>query len=129
MVTAKFGIEAGAGALVMDVKGHAGFAELGRDPVCAGASILAMTVAQCTQLMGEEGNLQKEPNIRMKNGRVTVVAKPVPEHFHEALHLFWFGQVGMQALQEAYPQHIELIPFEAALDADSINPDEGESST
>ena len=91
MTTAKFGIEAGAGALVMDVRGHTGFAELGKDPVCAGASVLAMTVAQCVELMGEDGKLQKKPNIRIQNGRVTVVAKPQPEHFHEALHLFWVG--------------------------------------
>lgn len=121
MTTAKFGIEAGAGALVMDVRGHTGFAELGKDPVCAGASVLAMTVAQCVELMGEDGKLQKKPNIRIQDGRVTVVAKPQPEHFHEALHLFWVGQVGMQLLSESYPGNVELTPFEAALDADSIN--------
>ena len=121
MTTAKFGIEAGAGALVMDVRGHTGFAELGKDPVCAGASVLAMTVAQCVELMGEDGKLQKKPNIRIQTGRVTVVAKPQPEHVHEALHLFWVGQVGMQLLSESYPGNVELTPFEAALDADSIN--------
>jgi uncharacterized protein YsxB (DUF464 family) len=137
MTTASFGIEAGAGALVMDVKGHASFAELGEDPVCAGASVLAMTVAQCVKFMHEDGKLQKEPNIRVKNGRVRVVAKPQPEHFHEALHLFYIGQVGMSLLAETYPENLQLFPFEAASgdeegnfqesDAESIN--QKESST
>lgn len=112
MTTAKFGIEPGAGALVMDVRGHAGFAELGKDPVCAGASVLAMTVAQCIQYMGEDGKLQKKPNITIRNGRVTVVAKPDPESFHEALHVFWFGQTGMRLLEEAYPGQVTVRPFE-----------------
>lgn len=121
----------------MDVRGHAGFAELGRDPVCAGASVLAMTVAQCIQCMAEDGKLQKKPNITIRNGRVTVVAKPEPESFHEALHVYWFGQIGMQLLAESYPEQVTLRPFEAASgdvegttqESDAVSINSMESST
>lgn len=112
MTTARFQLEMESGSLIMDVRGHAGFAELGKDPVCAGASVLAMTVAQCVYEMGRRGKLKKKPNVKIRNGRVTVVAKPEPEYFHEALHLFWIGQVGMQLLEESYPEHIQLSQFE-----------------
>ena len=127
MTTAKFWIEAGTSAIVMDVRGHAGFDELGKDPVCAGASVTALTVAQCIDIMAQDGKLQKKPNVTIRNGRVTVVAKPQPEYFHEALHVFWMGQIGMRLLAENYPESVTLIPFEAALGADSIN--QKESST
>jgi len=109
MIDTRF--ESTGGSLVMDVKGHASFAELGKDPVCAGASILAMTVAQCVKSMQEEGKLQKRPTIRIKNGRVLVVCKPRAEHYTEALHTFYVGETGMHLLAESYPGNVSLIPF------------------
>ena len=97
--------------LSMTVKGHAGFAELGKDPVCAGASVIAMTVAQCIQFMQEDGKLQKKPSIVIRNGRTTVTAKPKPEHWAEAFHIFYIAEIGMQLLSEAYPEHASLTPF------------------
>ena len=96
----------------MDVKGHAGFAEMGKDPVCAGASVLAMTVAQCAEDMHGYGKLQKKPTVLIRNGRVRVVVKPEPESFHEALHLYWIAYTGMRLLAESYPQNFELQGFE-----------------
>ena len=52
MIDVKF--EASGENLIMDMKGHASFAEMGKDPVCAGASVLAMTVAQCVGHLGME---------------------------------------------------------------------------
>lgn len=98
-------------ALILDMKGHASFAELGKDPVCAGASILSMTVAQCVQNMGEEKKLQKKPVIRIRNGRVLVICKPKREHFAEALHTFYIGETGMHLLAESYHDNVTLIPF------------------
>ena len=121
MTTAKFKLELESGSIIMDVRGHAGFAEIGKDPVCAGASVLAMTVAQCVHEMGKHGKLKKKPNIRVKNGHVTVVAKPEPEYFHEALQLFWVGQVGFQLLEESYPESVALSAIETVAKADSIN--------
>lgn len=110
MVTAKF--EVGMNYIRMDVKGHAGFAELGQDPVCAGASALAMTVAQCIDGMAKEGKLLKKPGLIIRNGRVSVVAKPKKEYYSEALHVFFVGETGMQLLAESYPDNINFVPFD-----------------
>ena len=104
MVSAEF--SRGTDWITMDVKGHAGFAELGKDPVCAGASVLAMTVAQCVDAMYQTGKLQKKPTLRLQNGRVTVTAKPKKEYFSEALHVFYVGQTGFDLLAAAYPDYI-----------------------
>ncbi len=114
MVTAKFEYIRDKQTLVMNVKGHASFADLGKDPVCAGASVLAMTVAQCAVDLGERGMLQKKPNVTVRNGRVTVIIKPKTEYLYMALSLFGFGQRGMQLLEESYPAHVRLLPFETA---------------
>jgi len=111
MIDANFEYSPDIGYLSMTVRGHAGFAELGKDPVCAGASTLAMTVAQCIEHMHEDGKLQKKPNILIRNGRMTVTAKPKPENFAEAFHIFYIGEIGMQLLSEAYPEHAHFTPF------------------
>ncbi len=116
MTTATFEMCTGAGAILMDVKGHAGFAELGKDPVCAGASVLAMTVAQCAEDMYGYGKLQKKPAIMIRNGRVRVVVKPEPEYYHEALHLYWIAYTGMRLLAESYPENMELKGFETVVE-------------
>lgn len=114
MVTAEFKYIPEKGTLSMNVKGHASFADLGKDPVCAGASVLAMTVAQCAVDLGERGMLQKKPNVTVRNGRVTVIIKPKTEYLYLAFALFGFGQRGMQLLEESYPANVRLLPFETA---------------
>ena len=99
-----------SGAIEMRVQGHAGFRELGKDPVCAGASILAFTVAQCIEVM-EPRKLEKAPNIIIKDGSVRVVVKPKPDFYGEAFHIFAVGEVGFHILSKSYPDHVELIPF------------------
>jgi len=98
-----------SGALEMRVIGHTGFAEMGRDPVCAGASVLAMTAAQCIEAMGNK--LQKAPNLTIRGGNVHVIAKPRPEYYAEAKHIFYVAETGFQLLSQAYPQNVELTSF------------------
>ena len=94
----------------MRVIGHAGFAEAGRDPVCAGASVLAFTAAQCIDTMREQ--LQKKPVIRISGGNVRVIAKPKPEYRANVKQVFLIAQVGYALLQEAYPGSVEVTLFE-----------------
>ena len=111
MITVRFELGTDKEFISMHMYGHAGFAEMGKDPVCAGASVMAMTVSQCIKSMEEAGKLQKRANIIIRNGRVSVVAKPKPEYFSEALHVFYVGEVGMQLLTEAYPGNIDFTPL------------------
>ena len=119
MTTAVFEKLPEKGVLHMDVRGHTGFAELGKDPVCAGASILAMTAVQCLMMMRDKGLLKKKPRVVVRNGHVEITAKPLETAFSEAEHILWMAQVGMYMLEEAYPGSVKLIPFETAR-ADSI---------
>ena len=106
-------------AYVATVEGHAGFAEMGKDVVCAGASMYAMGLAQCVMQMHQDGKLQKKPVIEVKNGRVYVVGKPKPEHEAELRDYFYMAQVGLALLQESYPKHVSLKLYEASLRGDS----------
>ena len=69
MVEVRFEEDREKGVLSMELRGHAGFAQLGRDPVCAGASVLAMTVAQCAKAMEEAGRLRKKAHVIIRGGR------------------------------------------------------------
>ena len=98
------------GSYEMRVVGHAGFAEAGSDPVCAGASVLAFTAAQCIDSM--RGKLQKKPTIRISGGNVRVIAKPKPEYAVYVKQVFLVAQVGYALLQEAHPGSVEVTLFE-----------------
>ena len=124
MVRAIFEINRETGRIEMRVHGHAGFAEMGKDPVCAGASVLAMTFAQCIEWMGDAGRLKKDPRIQVCGGNVRVKCYPEPEYFGEAVVTVNVAMVGMQMLAEAYPEHVEVKVIGAA-EAESIK----ESST
>ncbi len=109
MTTAIFREIPGSDAIEMRVQGHTGFAEMGKDPVCAGASVLAFTAASCIQAMGKR--LQKTPKVTISGGNVRVVAKPRPEYRAEAMHIFYVTQVGFQLLSESYPNNVTLRSF------------------
>ena len=106
MVEVRFELDREKGFLSMEVLGHAGFAQLGKDPVCAGASVLAMTLAQCAGTMEEAGRLGKKAHIVVRGGRVLVTVKPKPERWDEAAQMFRVGETGFRLLAEAYPENV-----------------------
>lgn len=106
-------------AYIAEVRGHAGFDELGKDVVCAGASMYAMGLAQCVLQMRQAGKLQKIPSVKIKNGEVFVVAKPKREYEAELRHYFYMAQVGFRLLETAYPDHVSLKLYETSLRDDS----------
>ncbi len=108
MIRVSFQTDREQGLLRMELRGHAGFAELGKDPVCAGASVLAMTVAHCVTVMEKAGRLREKPALTIRAGRVSVTAKPRKESFDEARHLFWVGEAGLRLLAEAYPGTLDI---------------------
>ena len=108
MIEVRFEEDREKGVLSMELRGHAGFAELGRDPVCAGASVLAMTLAQCVKAMEEAGRLRKKAHILLRGGRALVTVKPQEGYYDEARHLFWVGETGLRLLAEAYPGYLEI---------------------
>ena len=73
MVKAYFDFDAEKNAFEMRVQGHADFAELGKDPVCAGASVLAFTAAQVIDII-DRNQLLEESVIRISGGNVRLGA-------------------------------------------------------
>jgi len=108
MVTAVFEDNRETGTMRMSMHGHAGFDELGKDPVCAGASVLAFTLAQYVSNLKEEGGLQGKPIIRISGGNMRLKFRPKLEYLYEAAVMLNYACLGMQLLAAAYPMHAEI---------------------
>ena len=97
--------------LILKVTGHANQAEVGKDIICASASILAYTVAQIVTSMSNEKKLRKKPTIRMEEGDACITCKPARPHYNEAYNAFCVCQVGYALLAHNYPQFVEIKMF------------------
>ena len=117
MVTAIFKYYPDQGRLCMRISGHAGHGVKGTDVVCAGASMYAYGIAQCLEIMYDEGKLEGEPVLSISEARMSVSVIPKAEWFHDVLLIFWVAQTGLQLLAEAYPDHAKLKPFKSADEA------------
>lgn len=95
-------------SFILSVKGHAGSAEEGHDLVCASASILAYTVAQCVSDMHKAGGLRKKPNVRLDKGDAEVVFKPKKAYTDEAMNLLWVAENGFALLAHNFPDNLTL---------------------
>lgn len=109
MITVSFLLRPESRKLSLTLSGHAGAAEIGHDIVCAGASILACTVAQEAKNMETRGQLAEPPVIRMKEGDTEIVVRPKDsQEYKEAHHTFYVAQVGYSLLAHNYPQYVEV---------------------
>jgi len=87
----------------MTVSGHAGYAESGKDIVCAGVSITAQGLAAAlSQTDGVMCDVQKE------DGRMFVVCKPVPQVRRYVDGMFDMARTAFELLAEEYPQHVKV---------------------
>lgn len=106
MIRAKFYMK--NDSIHMSLKGHAGAAPIGEDLICAGATMMAYTVAQAVQFMHDAGKLKKRPKISLKDGNADIVVTPREEDYAEALHTFYVAQCGIHLLAHNYPEHVKL---------------------
>jgi uncharacterized protein YsxB (DUF464 family) len=95
--------------LSLKLIGHAGQAEVGKDIVCASATILAYTVAQIVKVMESNEELTRKPTIKLKKGNIEVTCRcKTDESYAEALHTYFVAQVGYSLLAHNYPQYVAL---------------------
>ncbi|MBR5093860.1 MAG: ribosomal-processing cysteine protease Prp [Oscillospiraceae bacterium] len=106
MIRSRFAIDRSAGLVLLDMDGHAGFADPGSDPVCAGASTLAFTAFDFLLRMEQEGAMRGEMQMTVDSGRMRLLAELRPERFDEALHALAFVATGMSLLAGCYPEHV-----------------------
>lgn len=85
--------------LSVRVEGHAGYAEHGKDIVCASASILAYTLAQF--VMEAEGSF-----VDLASADTTIECETDDESI---INAFDFAKRGYELLALNYPQYVKLI--------------------
>jgi uncharacterized protein YsxB (DUF464 family) len=97
------------------VKGHAGQAEVGKDIVCASASILAYTIAQIIKGMEHHGDLVEPPTLDLERGDAIIVCRAKDDYlFSEMMQDFFVIWTGYQLLAHNYPQYVQLIKYDEA---------------
>lgn len=92
----------------IDIRGHAGSAEIGHDIICASVSIIAYTVAQVARDLDEQGKLNKHPTIVLDSGNACVTLMPKKEYYDDVKQLLYFAKTGLKLLQSNFPQYVEL---------------------
>ena len=98
----------------LTVEGHAGQAEIGKDLVCASASILAYTIAQIIKSMEHHGDLAEPPILDLEDGDATIVCRAKDDYlFSEIMQDFFVIRTGYALLAHNYPQFVEFIDGEA----------------
>ena len=93
--------------LSLSLTGHAGYAEQGKDIVCASASILVSTLAHNVALL-DRFNAFKEPAVvRLESGdtEITCVVTDSSEHIRRD---FYFAGIGLALLAGNYPQCVDI---------------------
>ena len=99
----------------LTVKGHAGQAEIGKDIICASASILAYTIAQVVKSMENHGDLAEPPTIELEGGEATIKCRAKDDYlFAEMMQYFFVAKAGYHLLAFNYPQFVELITDDKA---------------
>lgn len=87
------------------VKGHANFDERGKDPVCAGASVLLHTMAAAVTNIAADKKVH-HPTIRTEKGDGEVSC--IPHNRYRAAVRLMFDTVcgGFELMAQSYPAHI-----------------------
>lgn len=95
--------------LSLKLSGHAGQADIGKDIVCASATILAYTVGQIVKFMEDNKELTRKPVIKLKKGDIEISCRcKTDEGYAKALHTYYVAQVGYTLLTHNYPQYVAL---------------------
>lgn len=95
--------------LSLRLEGHAGYAEDGKDIVCASASILAYTVAQFVTEAEHNGDLASPSTIQLERGDTIITCEPTEDIFLGMQEMYLFAKMGYALLEHNYPRNVKLI--------------------
>ena len=91
----------------LSVKGHSGYAERGRDIVCAGVSTLTQALA--ATLSANRGSLLSlDIESDESTASITIAAAPITGCESYVSALFSMTLHGMELLSSAYPENVNL---------------------
>ena len=88
--------------LTLTVTGHAGFAPLGRDLVCAGASALVYALAQTVR--DWESRLDRPVYIRLEPGNARIRVHGGKKQIGQLKAAFHTAENGLRMLAEVFPE-------------------------
>lgn len=111
MITIRFYAKPERGTLHMTIRGHSGAAKEGEDLVCAGATMLAYTLAQSVEFLWLDGKLSRKPKLKLSKGKSDVICCPKEDAYAQALTIFWSQQCGAHVLARNYPKNVRLEHF------------------
>ena len=106
MITVSFTQE--GDKLSLRLEGHAGYAEIGKDIVCASATILAYTVAQFVTEAEGKGDLLSSPQVQLERGDTIISCEPNDGAFYAIRNAYLYAVLGYQILEHNYPQYVRL---------------------
>ena len=95
--------------LSLRIEGHAGYDEIGKDIICASASILALTVAQFVMETEHHGDLKSPAEVRLESGDTYISCEPSEEMWCGVQNMYSFAMIGYAILEHNYPQYVRLI--------------------
>lgn len=96
------------------IRGHANYAEKGKDIICAATSMVFYNLCQMMRQYPPEAwrkaPIMKEP--LGKNGITSLEVKPTDDYETWIDHDFLFALTGFELLMGQYPEHINLVVTE-----------------
>lgn len=93
---------------MMTASGHAGFAPVGQDIVCAGISAICFAAAEYLTQMHDWGKLEQEPVILLESGTIRLSCMPKEIALEEAEHVFRMLEIGCRLIAESYPNNVTV---------------------
>ena len=94
------------GGYSLKMKGHCGFDKVGKDIVCAAASILCLSMGQV--LTENKDKLKEKPRIVNHNGHCVLEWKPKPEYEAAINNSLYTVKAGLRILENEYPEYIKI---------------------
>ena len=89
----------------LTVKGHAGYAEKGKDIVCASVSTLAITLVQNGILLGDNGILE-DCDFNVNDGDVRILMRPKKGYENLINAVITTILNGFVILADSYPDYV-----------------------
>lgn len=91
---------------LLELTGHAGYAEAGSDIVCASCTILAYVVANAALDAYEADELRCEPEISMEAGNIRIRYMPFNFEVNPVMDAI---RQTFELIADTYPQNVRII--------------------
>lgn len=108
MIRARFDTSKDNKTLSLNVKGHSGLDNTGKDIICACVTILVYTLAQAIKDIKAQDGLEGKVFIKLDSGDAEIICTSKKETYSEVLHTFFIVQTGFNLLAHNYPKYVKL---------------------